>query len=160
MRNEMWILFTLFSIYFRHARFMCSQFDMKITFHYYFIGPKNLLLYFNLLFTTNFWFICQQQSNHQLFSKDDITKQNDPKHISLPLNRRPLSIKQSSGESSQSPLPPSSPSTNMAWIGAAAAILVGGGVYLVSRSKGKSDSSHGKAKAHVPPKKRKNFITK
>lgn len=48
----------------------------------------------------------------------------------------------------------------MAWIGAAAAILVGGGVYLVSRSKGKSDSSHGKAKAHVPPKKRKNFITK
>lgn len=71
-----------------------------------------------------------------------------------------MSIKQSSGESSQSPLPPSSPSTNMAWIGAAAAILVGGGVYLVSRSKGKSDSSHGKAKAHVPPKKRKNFITK
>lgn len=71
-----------------------------------------------------------------------------------------MSIKQPSGESSQSPpssqspLPPSQ-SGNMAWIAAAAAILVGGGVYLVSRSKGKSDSSHGTTKAYVAPKKRK-----
>lgn len=44
----------------------------------------------------------------------------------------------------------------MAWIGVAAAILVGGGVYIVSRSNpDKSESSHGKATAHVPPKKRK-----
>lgn len=95
----------------------------------------------------------------QLFSKDDVQSQNDPKHIPLPLNRRPLSVKQSPETSQFQPPPPppsSSSSTNMAWIGVAAAILVGGGAYIVSRSKGKSESSHGTTKPHVPPKKREN----